>query len=380
MRSMRYIFFPLKEKPEDHRINLLKGIAIVGIVSTHFGGSFVAKDYVWSASFYTGLFLNQFFSFGVPVFVFLSGWLLEMRYGNGTINYTSFFVRRFSKIGIPYLVVSAVWLYVLRNTNEITLHNIVPKFFYYGTHPTLYFVPLIFQLYFFYPILRWLQKKLSKVMGNEGQGELRSMFFLLSVLLLLHFGIGLLASSGRLDYYTYCRPFSPFWAFYFIAGMFFYKFRDKVRRLFSGYTAMIVLVLILSLLFLWNLSRLLTVERVGLFFEKSSIDYAYSRIEIMPYNLVALFIVGFMLTAAWKIRAFFIEMFGRYSYYIYLWHLIALYYFGWQDPQVMDTCKKFPEAIFVFIFLTCIFITIFSEWYNMLRQKLEKRLVTAGRL
>ena len=56
-------------------VDTWRGIAILGVVCVHFGGSFATPTHAWTPVFYTGLSLNQAFSFAVPLFVFLSGLL-----------------------------------------------------------------------------------------------------------------------------------------------------------------------------------------------------------------------------------------------------------------------------------------------------------------
>ena len=56
-------------------VDTLRGIAIWGVVCVHFAGSFISAKTAWTPVFYAGLTLNQFFSFAVPLFLFLSGLL-----------------------------------------------------------------------------------------------------------------------------------------------------------------------------------------------------------------------------------------------------------------------------------------------------------------
>ena len=112
------------------------------------------------------------------------------------------------------------------------------------------------------------------------------------------------------------------------------------------------------MLLAWNVIRLQDSKRVGAFFEHALLEYGYSRKIVMPYNLAAVFLIGFILSAKWEWRSSLLELFGRYSYPIYLWHLIVLYYLAWKSLIVMETCRNIPEAILVVIILACLIISL----------------------
>lgn len=198
----------------DYRIDLIRGVCILGVVGIHFGGSFLTQTYVWTGSFYIGLFLNQFFSFCVAAFVFLSGWQLDLRYGFGEVSILRFYRRRLIKIGLPYLMASIMYLYWQWDQQAWTPKSVLAGFFYKGIHPILYFIPLMFQLYLIYPFLRLLANKTVK---KDGQGNVGGAAILF-VLFAMHIALGRLSYIGKIDYYSFCRPFALYWLFFSLAG------------------------------------------------------------------------------------------------------------------------------------------------------------------
>jgi peptidoglycan/LPS O-acetylase OafA/YrhL len=343
----------------DERIDLIRGIAIMGVVGIHFGGSFITKEYVWTGPFYMGLFLSEVSSFGVPAFVFLSGWALDARYSVGAINYVSFYRRRLIKIGIPYLIVSAVWLQILRDQPPFMGTGLFALFFYYGIQPTLFFIPLIMQLYILYPLFRFLSQRLAVTTGSgEDTAPSGGEMTFLTALLVLHLVLGYLSYTGKIDYYTYCRPFSPFWAFYFVAGMYFRRLKGHLDPKKYWKTVVPLLAVALAGLAVLDIRGLLDINRVGVSFETTDTYWAYSRPLIMGYNVVCVILTTLFLLSNWSFRFVPVEVFGRFSLYIYLLHLIVLGRYVWGRPNIIGPCTEYPAVILLVIVLVCAAIAV----------------------
>ena len=82
---------------------------------------------------------------------------------------------------------------------------------------------------------------------------------------------------------------------------------------------------------------------------------------MLYYDLTSVFAIGFLLLPKWSYRSRILETFGRFSYEIYLWHILVLLYIAWQVPAVLATCTKYPEVILVVVFLTCALIALTRE-------------------
>lgn len=341
----------------DNRIDFIKGIAILGVVGIHFGGSFITKEYVWTGPFYMGLFLSEVSSFGVPVFVFLSGWALHARYSSGVLNFRSFYRRRLIKIGVPYVIVSWMWFDILRGQPPFMGKSLFALFFYYGIQPTLFFIPLIMQLYILYPFFHILSKRLAATTGAEEDGALSwGRLTVLAALLVIHIVLGVLSYTDKIDYYTYCRPFSPFWAIYFVAGMYFSQLKGCLATMKYWKTVLTLMAVALAVLVVLDVRGLMDINRVGISFEKTDTYWAYSRPLIMAYNMLCLILVTLFLSSRWSFRFVPVELFGRYSLYIFLLHLIFLGRFVWGRPSIIEACKSYPAVILLVIGLTCVMI------------------------
>ena len=58
----------------------IRAIAALGILIIHVTGSFAVSSEYGSKAMYLGIFLNQFFRFGSPVFMMVSGLVLFYNY------------------------------------------------------------------------------------------------------------------------------------------------------------------------------------------------------------------------------------------------------------------------------------------------------------
>lgn len=192
-------------------IDTLRGWSIFGVVCVHFAGSFVTTDvFAWSPSFHLGLNLNQFFGFAVPLFVFLSGLLA----GSSTkvVTLGEYYWSRFWRVGFPYLIASLASFFLLNHYVEWqALPSLGARFtwlasrlFLYGVEPTLYFIPLILQLYVLQPALKALPGWLHRLV--PGLTVARAVVGLTGLLLAAHVIIGIKCNRGTLDYYTWGRP------------------------------------------------------------------------------------------------------------------------------------------------------------------------------
>jgi len=330
-------------------IDTLRGWSIFGVVCVHFAGSFVTSDsFVWSPSFYLGLALNQLFGFAVPLFVFLSGLLAGS--SRKTISPGDYYAARLLRIGVPYLVVSVLSFFLLNHfATWQALPGVGAKFtwllrqvLFLGIEPTLYFIPLILQLYFLQPVLKALPGWLNRLV--PALSPARWTLGLSLLLLGLHVTLGLLCNRGTLNYYVWGRPNSLFWMFYFFCGLHFSSLSSLVSRRGMAAAGWIALVVATGTM-AWNGRQLLNPAVVGAKFELNRLDFAYVRPEMLAYDLAMIISLAAGLVLGWAPRAGAMAYLGRYTLEIYLWHILLLYYGAWRYPEVLASCRQLPELI-----------------------------------
>ncbi len=156
------------QKPESDRIaslDILRAFAIIAVILIHTisGGLY---NIAWSSvSFKIYIALDQFSRFSVPLFVFLSGYTLTLRYKDRGIAVSEFIRRRLLRLLPWYFFWSVVVFFYIRfsvygqNAPYFPLWKIL---FLGKADYHLYFVPMIFSLYIIFPLLIWLVRKFPK--------------------------------------------------------------------------------------------------------------------------------------------------------------------------------------------------------------------------
>lgn len=357
-------------------LDTLRGFAILGVVCVHFGGSFATSANAWTPSFYTGLALNQFFHFAVPLFVFISGLLASPYRSHRQIGLGRYYLERALVIGWPYLIASAAVFFLLGIRHELAdlpsdmerARWLLSRLFYYGLHPTYYFIPMILLLYFLKPPLSWLAPAMQRVIGIKLNSAVRLptvMLTILATLLALHVSLGSLCYHNVLDFYTWCRPNPLFWAVYFYFGLVFPELSKTISpRIINRWLVVCSALIFTGYILDWAIVTEISI--VGPQFEHSRVDYAYARPELLAVNLLAIIIVAGLLAKGFDKHSALLSFFGRHSLQIYLWHILVLYFAAWKHDSVLNAVKNAPELIVEFSFFTALFIATLAVMTDFL--------------
>ena len=352
-------------------IDTLRGWSIFGVVCVHFAGSFVTTDsFAWSPSFYVGLTLNQVFGFAVPLFIFLSGLLAGSSKATATLF--EYYAGRFWRIGFPYLIASFASFVLLNHyATWLALPDFGARFiwlaqhvFFYGVEPTLYFIPLILQLYVLQPALKALPRWLNRLAPTVSLE--RGTLALTLGLLVVHVGVGLLCYRGVWNYYVWGRPNALFWMFYFFAGLHFRTLAALVspRGLkLSGGLALAIGAAAMA----WNGLQLIDPAVVGLNFELNRLDFAYVRPEMLVYDLAIVIGLAAGIALGWSPRPSLLSYLGRYTLEIYLWHILVLYYGAWRYAEALESCRQIPELIVLICAAAAVIIAGATDGLSRLR-------------
>jgi len=341
-------------------IDALRGWSIAGVVCVHFAGSFVTTDiHAWSPSFWLGLTLNQVFGFAVPLFLFVSGLLAGS--SSKVVSLGDYYRGRLWRIGFPYLLASIASFFLL---NHYSAWQVLPgvgakftwlwqRVLFYGVEPTLYFIPLILQLYFLQPALKALPRWFNRLVPALSLAHWA--LLLTGLLLALHVTLGLLCNRGTLNYYVWGRPNALFWVFYFFAGLHFRSLASLLSRrtlAVGGGLALLVAAVTMA----WNGLHLSDRTLVGENFEFNRLDFAYVRPEMLVYDLAMVAGLAAGITLGWAPRAGLVAYLGRYTLEIYLWHILVLYYGVWRYADALASCRQMPELIVLICLATALLI------------------------
>lgn len=281
--------------------DILRGMAILAVVIIHVTAS-AAVDGITRA-----VVLNQLARFGVPVFVFLSGWGLTVANSyRRSENYFAFLKNRLSKIIPGYLLWNVI--YIIYNYffqgEMLTFQELIMGVLR-GTHfPHLYFVPLIVLFYLFYPFLLKL--------GKTNMGLLVS---------LVATFYSLIATWGvTIEGFT--RNHNPLnWLFYFVFGIWVAEYYERIREKLNKNWLIPLLILSLSLVILEPTE--LTEE----------VLLTQTRPSVVFYSIVVILLSIVVSIGKSNFNRFFIEL-SNQSYQIYLSHYLFIRIFREVFPNV----------------------------------------------
>ncbi len=147
--------------------DLLRGFAILAIVTIHAGAFYNTID---ASNIIVPIvsYLTHLADFGVPVFFFVSGFVLTLRYFDAS-DMKGFYRRRLSVIILPYLAFSALYLiYNFITIPDYTTSTAAWSVVLFNTTGIFWFIAVLLQFYILFPLLtRWQRSSEQRGRGWE---------------------------------------------------------------------------------------------------------------------------------------------------------------------------------------------------------------------
>ncbi len=303
----------------------MRGIAALAVIAVH-----VSMNYTRIPDVNLLALMNVFIyiaaHFAVPVFVFISGWVLAARY-TGYFSIREFYRRRAKTILIPYLVFSGLYLLVAVE-GTIGLAGVpsperVAEALLLGTAAyNLWFFALIIQLYLLFPLI----VRGYDLFDREGA----ALYLLLALLFLLglwNAGAHLAGALVAPEWYTVLIRLFPSHLFYFVAGIHVARhtgeFRSTLRSLSPAGVIAAAGAGALLLGGIW-MAALLHYGSIG--GSSLAVFCVYRLLEPLYYVPV----VAVLVLAAWQLEegggrsAGVLRSFGEHSYGVYLVHPLVI--------------------------------------------------------
>lgn len=299
--------------------DVLRAIAIIGIVFCHVSVFFVSRE-INSSNLYISAFFDCFREFSIPIFVMLSGALLIGK--KDTL--TKFFKKRLSRLFIPFLF--WVLIYIIYTSihiyNGFNLSNAIDIFFgssgTIGVH--LWFVWMIIIAY----VGIFIINKVIQTEENKINNFTKKFITILAIISVIYIGICNLTSfnpyNSKLIYYL------SFLA-YIVIGYFLAKCDFLEKRIDRKYLIIITALLFTGTYF-WYIFCFV-VPRSHLVHKFVALSYFNLKILFMSLNAFLLFKY---LSKTKHFRDLENKAIGKaftlisnYSYGIYLAHYLILY-------------------------------------------------------
>lgn len=180
----------LVKKERIPELDIYRGILIAAVITIH-STSMALIDARHSLLFYPFLFLNVFSSFAVPVFIFVSGFVLFYNYVDRPLrgkHMIEFFRKRLMFIVLPYVIFSLLYYLTLVARGLMPLGDLPLVLFTGKAYTHLYYVILIIQFYLVFPLLLWGVQRLRQWISSPR----RAAFVILTAGLVIQWGFVLL--------------------------------------------------------------------------------------------------------------------------------------------------------------------------------------------
>ncbi|MBZ2175014.1 acyltransferase [Schnuerera sp. xch1] len=159
----------MARRKEIKELYYIRAIAAMGILLIHASAGFAVNSEFGSKAMYLGILTNQFFRFGSPIFMMVSGLVLFYNYRSmDEFDTKKFYKKKIKFILLPYIIWSAI--YFLYRSYLYKAPLTLGKLLVFGrelllgeSFSHLYFIFLIFQFYVILPLLiRYLTRYMKK--------------------------------------------------------------------------------------------------------------------------------------------------------------------------------------------------------------------------
>lgn len=312
------------KRKEIKELYYIRAIAAMGILIIHGSAGFVTRSVAGSNAMFLGIFVNQFFRFGSPIFMMVSGLVIFYNYRSiEEFDIKRFYKKKIKFILVPYILWSIIYFTYTSYTNSIPLTGArimeLGRGILFGeTFSHLYFIFLIFQ---FYIILPLLIKYLAKPM-EEKPFRVFSFFFVFQATILIYgYYFKNLAATGLVRFFNKYYWKTVFgWSFYFIAGGILGMHYDSIVNFIEKHIKPIFLVYIItSIGYLGHVYYSIWIQggRDG-----------YGKFgSIRPHTMVyALFTMAILIWITRRLvgKCNWLKNFGSYSFGIYFAHPLIL--------------------------------------------------------
>lgn len=282
-------------------IDSLRILAILAVVMVHTTTRTLEAAKFNLSGFPVSIFLNQIGRFAVPLFIMISGFVLELNSGD-KIDYIYYFKRRFSRIALPFIFWSLVYYLLIYTNNR---DNFIRVLLTGNASYQLYFIPTLCIFYLAFPLLH----KIYKIISNKW------------VLICLFISeIWFLYRDYFISPYRFDDPIhiAILAYFFFIAGVVAARHKDSINLFVHKWKYILIPLAVLSGIYVFW-------EGFSGYLKTGNYLTYYStwRPSVLVYT-VLIGLVFFHLFEKTKLQFSVVEKLSKLSFFVFLIHVIVL--------------------------------------------------------
>lgn len=350
------------EKTWIEEIDILRGFAILAVIAIHTSTNF-SKITNLNYLVISNMVIDIFSQFGVPLFIFISGFVLAIKYYD-MVPLTQFFIKRIRSTIPQYLIFSILYISFFAILNDPpSSSEIFYKILTASSAIHMWFFLTIIGFYIFYPII-------IKIYRYFEEQEMIHSFLMLTFFIQISWSISvLIMESNGYDpsvVYLAKRVFIPY-LFYFISGIYVSKnltyIKDHIRsiKMYKPILFSILILMTMIILFFWIIGQKYYVQGLDYFYYMSPLYFIILIILEVFYYLaifVLLFEASYMVIERKNILGSILLTLGRHSFGIYLIHFLFI-------TMIIAQLKQFNIysdnwIFYPVLFLTTIILSLFS--------------------
>lgn len=147
-------------------INYLRAIAIIAVLIIHTTDD-TANLHILNKMTFTLTYIEESVRFAVPMFVFISGFVLYNKYKTN-LPIKEFYLKRFSAIVLPYIFFSVIYN-VIFSYHDLNLHTVIQSIFDGNASGQFWYIKLIIKFYVFYPVIVAFYNLIKQYAGEKTQ-------------------------------------------------------------------------------------------------------------------------------------------------------------------------------------------------------------------
>jgi len=324
-------------------IDALRTISILAVLLIHTTTRTIETTHNDLSNFPWTLFLNQIARFAVPLFILISGFVLELNYDYHA-NYLSYLKKRVGKIFIPYLFWSFIYYHFVYTNNHDSLAKVILTG---DASYQLYFIPTLAIFYFVFPLLHRFYKYISNIFVLAGLGA--TQLYLLSM-----------------DYFVKEFKFADpiritiLSFFFFIAGMVAARNKNKIIEAVKKYKYLLLPTTILLGVYVFIEGKL------GFQISDSYLSfYSQWRPSVFFYTFIVFSVLFYAFDKS-RLQFAIAERFSKLSYLVFFIHVIILEviwkYFGHNLFNFFEK-SNLGKIVFDPMFFVTVSITSFGIAY-----------------
>jgi len=325
-------YFMLKNQSLVYEVFWLRCIACLAVTLGHSIGNGY-HFYLEPTIYHTGLYiLHMAVLFGVPVFVFISEFLLANKYIENVPN--GFLKSRVKILLIPYLIMSIV--YALTSIETWTIRDVITNLIMSVIlgDSAVYFILVIFQFYFLHLFLRKYLKKLSPKV-------VISVALVINFLYLAFFNF-VESPENAVGNFIWTKGYwIPFfgWFFYFILGFYCGRNYQVVVNVLRKKWFLIMPFITLVIMLLMN--------------KTFQLDYDSKRIDMLLYASSVIFFIMYISSNNKKVPKL-VMFISNYSFSIFLLNLFYFRLLRFIEPPPFLNIPSYTLLVFLLTLILCI--------------------------